>query len=101
MYLTKKAKIIIAAGVPAAVIVNSMAAAWAVVAIQEKQVNAVLNDAGLNWYPELVSQAIMNKLVAHKLIRFAPQDYSLAFFVNQIANQPVDQEVIAQIADED
>ena len=90
MYLSKKIKILIACGVPAAVLATATAIAWPVVAIQDKQINQVLNDQGFNYVPELVSKDKINKLLEKEIIRFNPEGFSVEFFVKNIANQPLD-----------
>ena len=88
MYLSKKIKIGLTTGIPAGLIVVSAAVAWPVVAIKDKQINEVLNDQLLNYIPTLHKQSDLNKLVDAKIIA-KPSSYSMKFFAEKIANQPL------------
>ena len=88
MYLSKKIKIGLTTGIPAGLIVVSAAVAWPVVAIKDKQINEVLNDQLLNYIPTLHKQQDLEKLVSAKIIA-KPSSYSMKFFAEKIANQPL------------
>ena len=88
MYLSKKIKIGLTTGIPAGLIVVSAAVAWPVVAIKDKQINEVLNDQLLNYIPTLHKQQDLEKLVDAKIIA-KPSSYSMKFFAEKIANQPL------------
>ena len=88
MYLSKKIKIGLTTGIPAGLIVVSAAVAWPVVAIKDKQINEVLNDQLLNYIPTLHKQSDLEKLVGAKIIA-KPSSYSMKFFAEKIANQPL------------
>ena len=88
MYLSKKIKIGLTTGIPAGLIVVSAAVAWPVVAIKDKQINEVLNDQLLNYIPTLHKQSDLKTLVDAKIIA-KPSSYSMKFFAEKIANQPL------------
>ena len=88
MYLSKKIKIGLTTGIPAGLIVVSAAVAWPVVAIKDKQINEVLNDQLLNYIPTLHKQQDLETLVGAKIIA-KPSSYSMKFFAEKIANQPL------------
>ena len=88
MYLSKKIKIGLTTGIPAGLIVVSASVAWPVVAIKDKQINEVLNDQLLNYIPTLHKQQDLETLVGAKIIA-KPSSYSMKFFAEKIANQPL------------
>ena len=88
MYLSKKMKIGLTTGIPAGLIVVSAAIAWPVVAIKDKQINEVLNDQLLNYIPTLHNKKDLETLANAKIIA-KPSSYSIKFFAEKIANQPI------------
>ena len=88
MYLSKKMKIGLTTGIPAGLIVVSAAVAWPVVAIKDKQINEVLNDQLLNYIPTLHNKKDLETLANAKIIA-KPSSYSIKFFAEKIANQPI------------
>ena len=88
MYLSKKMKIGLTTGIPAGLIVVSAAVTWPIVAIKDKQINEVLNDQLLNYIPTLHKQQDLQTLANAKIIA-KPSSYSIKFFAEKIANQPI------------
>lgn len=99
MYLTKKAKILISCGVPAAVLSVTTLVAWPVVATRDKEINQVLANPNLNYFPQVVSKEKIDLMLQNGLILFNPENFSSEFFVKNIANQPLDEYFLAEVDD--
>lgn len=99
MYLTKKAKILISCGVPAAVLSVTTLVAWPIVATRDKEINHVLSNPNLNYFPQIVSKEKIDLMLRNGLILFNPENFSTEFFVKNIANQPLDKNFLAEVND--
>ena len=99
MYLTKKAKILISCGVPAAVLSVTTLVAWPVVTTRDKEINQVLANPNLNYFPQVVSKEKIDLMLQNGLILFNPENFSSEFFVKNIANQPLDKYFLAEVDD--
>ena len=99
MYLTKKAKILISCGVPAAVLSVTTLVAWPIVATRDKEINHVLSNPNLNYFPQIVSKEKIDLMLRNGLILFNPENFSTEFFVKNIANQPLDKDILAEVND--
>ena len=99
MYLTKKAKILISCGVPAAVLTVTTLVAWPVVTTRDKEINQVLANPNLNYFPQVVSKEKIDLMLQNGLILFNPENFSSEFFVKNIANQPLDKYFLDEVDD--
>lgn len=88
MYISKKKKMFLMAGVPASIVILSAAIAAPIVVSQENSAFSVL-DNSKNYNLKLIDDQKMEQLVNQNILYYNPKEFSKDFFVKNIANQTI------------